>query len=97
MNQERIYKVILGPHISEKTARLAESGQYVFKVAADATKPEIKTAVEKLFGVTVSGVQVLNRAGKTKRTVRGVGKRADTRKAYVRVAAGQQIEFVDVE
>ncbi|WP_097462400.1 50S ribosomal protein L23 [Mangrovitalea sediminis] len=97
MNQERIYKVLLGPLISEKATMCAESGQVVFRVAPDATKPEIKKAVEQLFNVKVEGVQVLNRKGKLKRTMRGVGKRQDVRKAYVRLAEGQDIDFLDVE
>ncbi|MCP5325271.1 MAG: 50S ribosomal protein L23 [Oceanospirillaceae bacterium] len=98
MNYERIYKVLLGPLVSEKATFVAERhGQYVFRVASDASKPEIKRAVEQLFNVKVEGVQVLNLKGKTKRTARGVGKRSDTRKAYVTLAAGQDIDFADVE
>ncbi len=97
MNQERIYQVLLGPHISEKASLVGEKSQVVFRVAPDATKPEIKKAVEQLFNVTVEGVQVLNRKGKLKRTARGFGKRNDLRKAYVQLAAGQDIDFLDVE
>ena len=98
MNPERIFKVLLGPHISEKTTIQAEKNQqYTFKVASDATKPEIKKAIEKLFNVTVESVQVVNIKGKTKRTMRGIGKRKDTRKAYVRLADGQDIDFAGVE
>ena len=97
MNQERIYQILLGPHVSEKASMVGEKGQVVFKVASDATKPEIKKAVEQLFNVTVKGVQVLNRKGKLKRTARGFGKRNDLRKAYVKLAEGQDIDFMDVE
>lgn len=98
MNQERIYKVLLGPHISEKATVVADrDGQFVFRVAPDATKPEIKAAVEQLFEVKVRNVQVLNIKGKTKRTARGMGKRNDVRKAYVRLADGHDIDFADVE
>lgn len=97
MNQERIYKVLLGPHISEKATVAADNGQFVFRVAPDATKPEIKAAVEQLFEVKVRNVQVLNLKGKTKRTARGMGKRNDVRKAYVRLADGHDIDFADVE
>jgi large subunit ribosomal protein L23 len=97
MNQERIYKVLLGPHISEKATVAADNGQFVFRVAPDATKPEIKAAVEQLFEVKVSNVQVLNLKGKTKRTARGMGKRNDVRKAYVRLAEGHDIDFADVD
>lgn len=95
MNPERIYKVLLGPHISEKATIVAEdSQQVVFRVANDATKPEIKAAVEQLFNVTVANVNVLNAKGKTKRTMRGMGKRSDVRKAYVRLADGSEIDFL---
>jgi len=95
MNLERIYKVLLGPHISEKATIVADgSQQVVFRVAKDATKPEIKVAVEKLFNVSVVGVNVLNMKGKTKRTQRGLGKRTDVRKAYVRLADGSEIDFL---
>lgn len=95
MNQERIYKVLLGPHISEKATIVAEDAQQVvFRVASDATKPEIKKAVEQLFEVKVDSVRVLNAKGKTKRTARGLGKRSDVRKAYVRLADGHDIDFI---
>jgi len=95
MNPERIYKVLLGPHISEKATIVAEgSEQVVFRVAKDATKPEIKAAVEKLFNVKVESVNVLHQKGKTKRTMRGMGKRSDVRKAYVRLADGSEIDFL---
>ena len=98
MNQERIYKVVFGPHISEKATIVAEgNSQYVFRVANDATKPEIKKAVEQLFDVTVLSVRTLNQKGKTKRTQRGVGKRNDLKKAYVRLADGQEIDFLAAE
>jgi large subunit ribosomal protein L23 len=97
MNEERIYKVLLGPLVSEKASLAAESGQVVFRVAIDATKPEVKKAVETLFDVKVEGVQISVLKGKTKRTVRGLGKRKDTKKAYVRLAEGQEIDFMDVE
>ena len=97
MNEERIYKVLLGPLVSEKASLAAESGQVVFRVAIDATKPEVKKAVEALFNVKVEGVQISVLKGKTKRTVRGLGKRKDTKKAYVRLAEGQEIDFMDVE
>lgn len=98
MNQERIYKIILGPVISEKSAQLGESsGQAVFKVVKDAQKSEIKAAVEKLFNVKVKGVQVLNIKGKTKRTRYGVGVRNDWKKAYVRLEQGQDIDFAFAE
>ncbi|WP_292949301.1 MULTISPECIES: 50S ribosomal protein L23 [unclassified Neptuniibacter] len=98
MKQERIYQVLLGPHISEKATIVADgSQQVVFRVAKDATKPEIKTAVEELFNVKVKGVNVLNAKGKTKRTQRGLGKRSDVRKAYVALADGSEIDFLGGE
>ena len=98
MNRERIFKVLVAPHISEKATLLAEKhGKYVFRVAPDATKPEIKKAVEALFEVKVQSVNTINIKGKTKRTARGIGKRNDVRKAYVSLAAGQDIDFADAE
>ena len=98
MNEGRIYQVLLGPHISEKATIVAEgSQQVVFRVATDATKPEIKKAVEQLFSVKVTGVNVVNVKGKTKRTQRGMGKRTDVRKAYVCLADGNDIDFIDGE
>ncbi len=94
MNQERLYQVIVAPHVSEKATLVAEANnQYVFKVSPDATKREIKMAVEKLFEVTVTKVNTVNIKGKTKRTARGFGKRNDIRKAYVTLAEGQEIEL----
>ncbi|MGD8926847.1 MAG: 50S ribosomal protein L23 [Thioalkalispiraceae bacterium] len=98
MNQERLMKVLLEPHISEKSTNVAEQGnQVVFKVTTDATKSEIKQAVEKLFNVTVEGVQVSNTKGKTKRTRFGIGKRKDWKKAYVRLSEGNDINFLGTE
>lgn len=98
MNQERVYQVVFGPHISEKATIVAEgNSQYVFRVAKDATKPEIKQAVEQLFDVKVMSVRTLIQKGKTKRTQRGMGKRSDLKKAYVRLADGQEIDFLAAE
>ncbi len=95
MNQERLYAVLLEPHFSEKVALLGDSAnQYGFKVARDATKAEIKEAVETLFKVTVEGVSTLNVKGKVKRTVRGTSRSRNWKKAYVRVAEGQEIDFM---
>ena len=98
MNQERLMKVILGPHISEKSTNAAEQGnQVVFKVAPDASKAEIKQAVEKLFKVTVTGVQVANTKGKVKVNRFGRSKRKDVKKAYVRLSDGDDINFLGTE
>ncbi len=98
MNQERLYTVLIEPHISEKVSRLGDkANQFGFKVAKDATKAEIKEAVEKLFNVNVEGVSTLNVKGKVKRTVHGAHRRNNWKKAYVRVAAGQDIDFMVTE
>ncbi|PCJ26434.1 MAG: 50S ribosomal protein L23 [SAR86 cluster bacterium] len=98
MNLERIYTVILGPHVSEKTTMLGEANnQYAFKVATDSTKAEIKQAVETIFKVVVADLQVLNVKGKTKRTSKGkIRRRSNWKKAYVRLEAGHEIDFADI-
>lgn len=98
MSQERLMTVLLGPHVSEKSARVAEAAnQVVFKVRRDATKPEIKAAVELMFEVKVDDVNVVNGAGKQKRFGQRQGKRSDFKKAYVRLAPGQSIDFAGAE
>jgi large subunit ribosomal protein L23 len=98
MNQERIYKVLLGPVVSEKSAAVGESSnQVVFKVLADASKQEIKAAVQSLLNAKVESVRVLNVKGKTKRTRYGVGRRSDWKKAYVRLEQGQDLDFAVAE
>ena len=98
MNQERILTIILGPHISEKTSVISEKdNQVTFRVAIDATKPEIKKAIEALFNVQVKNVQVLNVKGKSKRTARGkLRSRSDWKKAYISLEQGQQIDFAEL-
>lgn len=94
MNQERMYQVLLAPHISEKSTLLAEEqNQHVFRVAGDATKSEVKTAVETIFKVKVERVRILNTKGKVKRFGGKLGKRSDVRKAYITLAAGNDIEL----
>ena len=98
MNQERLLKVLLGPHLSEKSAIVADQHQqYVFRVARDATKPEIRAAVEMLFKVKVDGVTVLNVKGKVKRFKQTPGRRSDWKKAYVKLAPGQDIDFASAD
>ena len=98
MNQERLFKVLLGPQVTEKAAQAAESANtVVFKVTTDANKLEVKHAIEKLFNVNVESVRLLNVKGKTKRTRYGIGKRNDWKKAYVRLAEGQDIDFTTIE
>jgi large subunit ribosomal protein L23 len=93
MSQERLMSVLLGPHVSEKSARVSETAnQVVFKVRRDATRTEIKAAVELMFEVKVDSVNVLNVAGKQKRFGQRLGVRQDFKKAYVRLAPGQKIE-----
>ena len=95
MNPERLYTVLIEPHITEKATNLgASSNQYAFKVARDATKREIKDAVEELFSVKVSGVTTLNVKGKVKRNFRGVTSRMKNwKKAYVRLAEGDALDY----
>ena len=98
MNQERLMKVLLAPHVSEKSTMVAEaSNQVVFKVVPDATKSEIKKAVELLFDVKVEAVRVLNVKGKAKRTGKVEGRRKNWRKAYVSLAEGNEIDFLGAE
>ena len=94
MNKERLMQVLLSPVVSEKSALMADtSNQFCFKVATDANKKEIKSAVEMLFEVDVEDVKVVNIKGKNKRFGQLMGKRNDTRKAYVRIKDGQDIDF----
>jgi large subunit ribosomal protein L23 len=88
----RHYDVVLAPHITEKSTLLSEHNAVVFKVANDATKPEIKAAVEALFGVTVTGVNTIVAKGKTKRWKGQPYKRSDAKKAIVTLADGQSID-----
>ena len=88
----RHYDIVLAPHITEKSTMLSESNAVVFKVAPNASKPQIKAAVEALFNVKVTGVNTLNRKGKTKR-FRGItGRQKDYKKAVVTLAEGQSID-----
>ena len=95
MNLERLYQIILKPVISEKTTNVADQhGQVVFQVLSDATKEEVKQAVELLFEVKVKSVQVANVRGKTKRFGRVEGKRSSWKKAYVSLQEGHDIDFL---
>jgi len=96
MKNERLYTVLLAPVVSEKSTMIAEKhNQVAFKVLQDATKLEVKAAVELLFKVEVDSVQILNRQGKQKRFGRTPGRRSDARKAYVCLKAGQEINFAE--
>ena len=98
MNQERVFQVLLGPHVSEKAAIVADTNnQYVFRVAIDATKLEVKKAVEQLFKVKVDNVQTLKVKGKVKRNRYGYSKRPSWKKAYVRLEQGHDIDFATVD
>lgn len=91
---ERLMQVLLAPTVSEKATFVGDkNNQVVFRVAQDATKPEIKAAVELLFKVKVTGIQVANVKGKEKRSGRILGRRRNWKKAYVCVAPGQEINF----
>ena len=94
MNQERIMKVLVAPIVSEKSTRLAdENRQFAFKVVPDASKPEVRKAVELMFDVKVKGVQVANVQGKVKRFGQTTGRRVNWKKAYVTLAEGHDIDF----
>ncbi len=94
MNQERIFQILLAPHVSEKATMVADKNrQFVFKVRPDATKLEIKKAVEQLFEVKVDSVNTTNVPGKVKRFGRFIGRRSDWKKAYVTRKDGFEIEF----
>jgi large subunit ribosomal protein L23 len=96
-HQERLMTVIRGPHLSEKSHVAAESNQIVFKVRHDATKSEIRQAVELLFEVEVDNVTVVNVKGKTKRFGATRGQRSNWKKAYVKLAEGSQLDFLGGE
>ena len=92
MNNERILDTLRAPHISEKSARLAEHNQYVFVVAPMATKADVRAAVEQMFDVKVQQVNLVNTKGKVKAFRQRAGSRQGKRKAYVRLADGQTID-----
>jgi len=93
LSKERLMSVLIAPYVSEKQARIAESDNaFVFRVRRDATKPDIKAAVELMFEVKVADVNVVNVGGKNKRFGQRLGRRQDFKKAYVRLAPGQKIE-----
>lgn len=95
MKPEKLYTLIRSPLISEKSMRVAEgANQYVFKVDLNATKHQIKEAVEKLFSVQVLAVQTLRTVGKSKKTRNVMGKRSDMKKAYVTLASNQSLDLM---
>jgi large subunit ribosomal protein L23 len=98
MNKERLLNVLLGPIVSEKSTLISEKNrQFVFEVAKDAKKPEIKEAVQQLFKVEVEGVSVCNVKGKQKRFGRMLGRRKSWKKAYVALKEGHDINFAGTE
>jgi len=98
MNQERIFQVLEGPHVSEKAAVVADTNnQYVFKVALNATKAEIRKSVEQLFKVKVENVSTLRVKGKVKRNRFGYSTKPTWKKAYVRLEQGQDIDFASID
>lgn len=98
MNPGRKFNILLRPHVSEKSARQgAEANQYVFEVAKDAEKSEIRTAVESLFDVKVQSVQVVNVPAKNKQFRFRRGRQPGWKKAYVRLEAGHSIELLGAE
>ena len=91
---DRLMNVVLAPVVSEKSTRIADKNrQYVFRVADRATKPQIKAAIELMFKTKVEGVTVLNVKGKERRFGRTIGRKRSWKKAYVRLAEGQEINF----
>lgn len=98
MNQERLMNILLAPVVSEKSSRLADANrQFVFKVMKDASKPEVKKAVELMFNVKVDNVQISNMRGKVKAHGRSIGRRSDWKKAYVTLSEGHDIDFMGAE
>ncbi len=98
VNEERLLNILLAPQISEKATYVAEKNeQVIFRVVSDATKPEVKAAVELLFKVNVENVQISNVKGKQKRFGKFIGRRSDWKKAYVCLAPGQEINFAASE
>ena len=94
LSQERLINVLVAPHVTEKTAlAMQNANQYAFRVRRDASKPDIKAAVELMFSVKVSDVNVVNEPGKTRRFGKTPGRTQDWKKAYVRLAPGQTIDY----
>lgn len=98
MNPERVFTVLREPHISEKVSILGDKfNQYAFKVSTDATKAEIREAVQSLFNVEVKKVTTANVKGKVKKNARGVTRKKNWKKAYITVAEGQEIDYMVVD
>ena len=94
MKREQLMNVLIAPHVTEKTATAMQNhNQYTFRVKRNATKTDIKAAVELMFEVKVTGVQVVNEPGKTRRFGKITGRTQDWKKAYVRLVQGQSIDY----
>ena len=94
MNREQLMSVLIAPHVTEKTSLAMQNhNQYTFRVRREATKADVKKAVELMFDVKVAGVQVVNEQGKARRFGRTIGRTQDWKKAYVSLAAGQAIDY----
>ena len=94
MNKEQLMNVLIAPHVTEKTSlAMQNNNQYTFRVKRNATKTDIKAAVELMFEVKVKGVQIVNEPGKTRRFGKLTGRTQDWKKAYVSLAAGQAIDY----
>jgi large subunit ribosomal protein L23 len=94
LGKESLFNVLLAPHVTEKTSMaLQNNNQYAFKVRRDATRTDVRRAVELMFEVKVESVQVVNEPGKTRRFGQRTGRTQDSKKAYVRLAQGQTIDY----
>jgi large subunit ribosomal protein L23 len=94
VNREQLMSVLIAPHVTEKTSLAMQNhNQYTFRVRRDATKTDIRKAVELMFDVKVAGVQVVNETGKTRRFGRIAGRTQDWKKAYVSLTPGQTIDY----
>ena len=94
MNREQLMSVLIAPHVTEKSSLAMQNhNQYTFRVRRDATKRDIRRAIELMFDVKVTGVQVVNEAGKRRRFGKTLGRTQDWKKAYVSLASGQTIDY----
>ena len=94
MNREQLMSVLIAPHVTEKTSLAMQNhNQYTFRVRREATKADVKKAVELMFDVKVAGVQVVNEPGKSRRFGKMIGRTQDWKKAYVSLAQGQSIDY----
>ena len=94
MNREQLMSVLIAPHVTEKTSLAMQNhNQYTFRVRREASKTDVRKAIELMFGVKVTGVQVVNEPGKVRRFGRSVGRTQDWKKAYVSLSPGQTIDY----